>query len=309
MNFAQRLKRWLAKPPPVRKTAGCRLIIEELEPRILLSGDYYRVPGARGQPTLVHFDWTQRDAGYNNEIGVYAVQNRAGKVAGLLPGDRGYAATVRAHARVVFASGQGAGAHREFNFAAGTLLAFYMVQHGTTVNWAAQNPNNRVGSSPASSFSMHGPSPGGFDRAAQYFNNRFGVSPVGFFSVDGASPDGFDHVRSQNLGHGAARFYWEDRTGGGDRDFNDCVFEVGFTRDHVLHVPGRAGQTTTATFTLDRRHSSHKDEFGIFRVDDVLGHLGGLRPGDAGYAAAAMKNAIVVFRQGGAARTHSLELS
>lgn len=259
------------KKTPIRNQRWASLTLEELEPRILLANDYYLVPGTASESVRLAFDWTVRDAGYNNEIGVYAVQDAAGRVAGLLPTAAGYAAAVRANSQVVFTSGQGTGAHAEFAFAGGTRLAFYMVQNSTTVTWAGKNPNNQL-------------------------NKK----PVAFFSVDGASPDRFDHVHSKALASGNTRFYWEDMTGGGDRDFNDVIFDVGVLRDRVLHVPGEAGQLATATFTWDIRRASYNNELGIFRVDDASGRLGNLMPGDAGYATAALSSAErhIVFVSG-----------
>src|SRR5262249_46453443 len=58
--------------------------------------------------------------------------------------------------------------------------------------------------------------------------------------------------------------------------------------NHVYLAPGQAGQTVAARFDLLSRPASARDEVGIVRLDDVAGHVGGLAPGDAGYAAAAL---------------------
>ncbi|MDB5857580.1 MAG: hypothetical protein JWQ76_1269, partial [Ramlibacter sp.] len=59
--------------------------------------------------------------------------------------------------------------------------------------------------------------------------------------------------------------------------------------DSVWQVSGTTGNTTT-NFTLTQREAALKDEVGYFVVDDAQGRIGTLRPGDAGYAAAALSS-------------------
>ena len=65
---------------------------EELEPRLLLATDSYLLPGDSSGLFQVGFTLNQRHAVLTNEVGVYAVDDDAGRVAGLLPSDPGYAA-------------------------------------------------------------------------------------------------------------------------------------------------------------------------------------------------------------------------
>src|SRR4051812_40122219 len=104
-----------------------RLRLEELEPRLSPASDFFVVGGAAGAPTVVRFDWLRRDAAFNNEIGAYRVQDEAGRVAGLLPGQAGYAQAALSEAQVIFRSGQGTGAANALTFNAGDRLAFYLV--------------------------------------------------------------------------------------------------------------------------------------------------------------------------------------
>src|SRR5262249_54280774 len=53
-------------------------------------------------------------------------------------------------------------------------------------------------------------------------------------------------------------------------------------------VPGDPGQSVATTFTLTGTDTDFSDEVGLFLVDDADGRIGTLRPGDAGYAAAAL---------------------
>jgi hypothetical protein len=52
---------------------------------------------------------------------------------------------------------------------------------------------------------------------------------------------------------------------------------------------------TAVSFTLAARNAAFHDEFGLFLVDDPSGRIGKLRPGDRGYAVAALKHRQVVF--------------
>jgi hypothetical protein len=53
-----------------------------------------------------------------------------------------------------------------------------------------------------------------------------GGSKGAFFEFDAANPDGISHVRRS----GPDTFAFEDLLGGGDRDFNDAVVQIGFRR-------------------------------------------------------------------------------
>ena len=156
--------------------------------------------GGRPGDVLVTFTWTEREAGYNNELFFYRVDDAQGRIGSLLPGDTGYAAAALqrtlSEATVVFTSGEGAGATRTFQLPAGTLIAFGFAQNSTTASWNSANPANTLA-----------------------------LSPHGFFSLPAANPDAFDHFR-----RALDQFFIEDLDGGGDQDFNDVVFRVTTTR-------------------------------------------------------------------------------
>src|SRR5262249_27403043 len=92
------------------RIAPRRFPVEELEPRVLLASHTYVVPGQAGRPVRLAFEWTGRDARFNNELGVYAVADGQGGVGGLHPGQAGYAESALRGGQVLFASGSGAGA-------------------------------------------------------------------------------------------------------------------------------------------------------------------------------------------------------
>ena len=78
----------------------------------------------------------------------------------------------------------------------GKLLAPFFISNGTPEEFLSKNPNNQ---------------------------KRKGN--VAYFAYIGANPDGVDHIRL--LGDNV--FGFEDRFGGGDRDFNDLLIKVNFT--------------------------------------------------------------------------------
>ncbi|MFM7470386.1 MAG: Ig-like domain-containing protein, partial [Nodosilinea sp.] len=244
-------------------------VTREVNPITPYSGDYFVVPGSPDEVVHLRFQWTFRDAAYNNEIGVF-VTDAQGRVNGIAPGESGYAyaALTSPTRQVLFASGQQAGAWQELTFRGGDRLAFYLIQNNTTANLLAQNPDNSPN---------HG--------------------PIAFFSVDGVNPDQFDHVNSRNLGQGIWEFSWEDLLGGGDRDFNDVKFVVSRVG---IPIPGQPNQTATLKVDWVSQQANYKNEMGFFLVDNEAGHIGNLRPGDAGYAAAALSpdRSQVIFSQG-----------
>ena len=159
----------------------------------------FQVVGNAGQAVNVSFDWTLRDAAYNNEVGIFRVDDASGRIGTLRPGDDGYAQAALAdgQAQVIFTSGKGTGAKHDLTLEGGGLYAFYIIQNDTTAHFLASNPQNRL------------------DRG-----------PVAFFSTATANPDGYDHMHATAQSTGGVTLAWEDMTQGGDRDFNDVVVKA-----------------------------------------------------------------------------------
>jgi RHS repeat-associated protein len=220
------------------------------------------VPGTIGEPIRLHFKWTEREAAFNNEVGVFVV-DEFGRVDGVTPGDAGYArAAINSSTRqIIFSSGQGFGSQRELTFKGGDRLAFYIIQDKTTETWLNSNQQNQLGK-----------------------------EPLAFFSIENVNPDNFDHVSTQIPSNALVQFNWEDLTGGGDRDFDDVVFTIGKSRQ-ALSVPGQIGQKVVTKFTWIDREAAYNNELGLFIVDDSTGRIGNLLPTDPGYAQAALNSA------------------
>ncbi|MEB3308923.1 MAG: DUF4114 domain-containing protein, partial [Snowella sp.] len=230
-------------------------------------GEVLVVPGTSAETVSIVVQWTFRDAKYNNEVGVFVV-DQSGKVGGFAPGEQGFAqAALQSSTRqTLFNSGNQAGNWRELTFTGGSTLAFYLIQNDTSANWLANNPSNTVGQ-----------------------------QSLAFFSLLGANPDGFDHSRSTHLGQGIWRFNWEDLTGGGDQDFNDVVFNIG--QSGIL-LPGEEKQQVPLTIDFVSEEATHDNEMGYFLVDDPNGRIENLRPGDVGYRDAALARHQIVFGGG-----------
>jgi len=72
--------------------------------------------------------------------------------------------------------------------------------------------------------------------------------------------------------------------------------QVAGPQDRVFRVAGNPGDTTPVTFGLGTLDTS-KYDVGLYRVDDVTGAIGNLKPGDVGYlgAALAADRAVTLF--------------
>jgi parallel beta-helix repeat protein/VCBS repeat-containing protein len=180
----------------------------ELAP--LVAGDagqaVFQALGPAGQSVSVHFEWTVREPGHDNEIGVYRVDDAQGRVDRLAPGEAGYAQVALQRAQIVRASGQGAGAARDLALEGSAHYAFYLVRDASAEEWLCRNPRNEL-------------------------NRR----PLALFSIVEANPDGSDHLRAQFDESGALRLSWEDVTGRGDRNLGEMNLRaMGFAPPQAL---------------------------------------------------------------------------
>ena len=167
-------------------------------------------PAGGATSTKVKFGGSTK---FQDEMGMYPVDDRAGHIGGLAPGAPGYAqaALTRAGRQVIIHRGDlpptfdraPATLDHEttLNLPGATYFGLYLVQDASAESFLRENPTNA--------------------RAA---------NPKGFFSSVVVNPDDFDHVRYQAFN----RFSFEDLTGGGDKDFNDAIAEIQF----VLAAPG-----------------------------------------------------------------------
>ncbi|WP_309745021.1 DUF4114 domain-containing protein, partial [Chamaesiphon sp. OTE_20_metabat_361] len=132
------------------------------------------------------------DANYNNYIAFYQVEDESGTLAsGLKPGDVGYAREAIQNA--ILGTRFKSQADTDLTIAGGKILAPVVVANGTFDKFLSQNPNNNSNSN------IHA-----------------------YFNYLGANTDGVDHFRLL----GDNKFGVEDMFGGGDRDYNDLIFQM-----------------------------------------------------------------------------------
>jgi hypothetical protein len=160
-----------------------------------------QIPQGSGAPVEAIVSWGPHEASYRNDVGLYRVDDAAGRINGLLPNDPGYAQAALARAEVLIDRGVPCGTETRLTLAPGAYYAFYLIQNSTSQNFLAKNPTNN---------------PAG--------------RPLAFFSLARANPDGLDHLRG-TVCDGSLKLAWEDQLGGGDQDFNDAVLTLRFRQE------------------------------------------------------------------------------
>src|SRR4051812_29806368 len=93
-----------AKKQASRSAAGLgvRPRLEELEARVVLTNDFFVVPGTAGTSVQMVFDLNARNSKFLSEVGAYKVDDEAGHVGSLLPSDTGYAQAALGRAQATF---------------------------------------------------------------------------------------------------------------------------------------------------------------------------------------------------------------
>jgi ELWxxDGT repeat protein len=132
------------------------------------------------------------DAAYSNYVGLYQVEDEKGTLAnGLKPGDAGYAeAAIKAAVMTTIFKSQ---ADNNLSIQGGKILAPVVIANGTFDEFLSKNPENKA--------------EGGIHA---------------YFNYIGANTDKVDHFRLL----GDNKFGVEDLYGGGDRDYNDLIFQM-----------------------------------------------------------------------------------
>ena len=226
--------------------------------------DFLTVPGPVGSDQQLAVTWTSRQAKFDNEVGMFAVDDIEGRVDGVAPGDANYAATaLRSESRqILFASGTGEGATTTIAAKGGDRLAFYLISNSSTASFLKNNASKR---------------------------NR---GPHAFFSFEEANPDGKIHMKAVgDVLRGEVLLKWEDLFNLGDSDFNDVVISVvpagesGAEASEAVRIPAGKNAQVDLSFTIDvAKHASDSNadqplanvggEIGLFEVLDTQGTLG-----------------------------------
>ena len=173
------------------------------------SNGVFSLPSGGAAEYNLDFQFSQRFAEYNNEIGLFVADDSSGRLDGLQPDDDGYEAAALAHPsqQVIFQSGEGAGAENQIRLSAGQHVVFYLVQNGTTQESLQSN-----------------------------LENDLLQNPHVFFSTTAANPDGFDHLREVRTGENSWQLGWEDLLNGGDMSFTDAVINLSLSETNFGEI-------------------------------------------------------------------------
>ncbi|MEQ8541750.1 MAG: DUF4114 domain-containing protein [Coleofasciculus sp. D1-CHI-01] len=239
------------------------------------SEDVFFVEGDSDAVQL-QFDLTGRDTDSVNEVGIFWVDDQSGYINGIAPGETGYLEAALSQSQVVFSVLPGnqfpdLSFTRQFGIDGGQEFGFYLVNDSTTDMVRAELA---AGGTPD--------------------NISFGLTS--------ANGDQFDPVQVSELGDNYYNLAWED---GYDGDFNDLVFSVQITETEpgfgtqlqggqegeIIDLRDQLTGMIPAVFGVNS-DAEYDNDFGFYVIDDSDGRIGGLLPGDSGYAEAAVSQRL-----------------
>jgi predicted outer membrane repeat protein len=239
------------------------------------SEDVFWVEGDSDAVQL-QFELTGSDTNSVNEVGIFWVDDQSGSINGIAPGEVGYLAAALSQSQVVFSvlpsnPFPDLSFTRQFGVDGDQEFGFYLIKDSTT-------------------------------DAVQAELAAGGTPDNVFFGLTSANGDQFDPVQVSELGENGYHLAWDD---GNDGDFDDLVVTVQLTeteprvgtqlqggqeaelidlRDQVTGmVPAQFGVNSDADYD---------NNFGFYLIDDPDGRIGDLRPGDPGYAEAAVRQRL-----------------
>jgi hypothetical protein len=221
--------------------------------------------------TLV-FNKISHQTANRNELGVFVVDNTDGSINGINPGQSGYLAEVFKRSQVVFSALSDSAIDATLDDLASRTIAL---------------PVN-------SAF--------GFYLAV---NGSIDDNPTNVLFSFPASTNTFQNAQVTQPG-GLTQVVFEETNGGGDRDFNDLVFQIqtapGITpvgiaqqgTHEIFDLTSVAGNTK-ATFSV-QRDAGFNNHVGFYKIEDAQGSIKVrntlLKPEDAGYRQAAIQGQL-----------------
>jgi pimeloyl-ACP methyl ester carboxylesterase len=210
-----------------------------------------------------------------SEIGVFKVDDDRGSINGVLPGNIGYLRAALERSQVVFSNLKGdfftSANQRQLSVNLGDRLQFYSVQDSTT------------------------------DQALQNLRDGANLPPILFANPTANSNSNFTKIEADSS---SVKFGWNDANNG-QGNFQDLVLKV--EKIDATSIVGNQLQGREQGELIDLRNSlgtrrinvnigasaDYNNSFGLYAIDDESGKIGNLNPGDAGYAEAALRRAIV----------------
>ena len=156
------------------------------------SKDFTRTstPDLTAKTIAIDLTGVTADASYRNNAGLYRVDNADGTIGAFKPGDPGYITAALLRSKELNRGVEFDKNGMSSKMIEGGIYAPFVVADGTV------------------------------DRVIN--SNNPATTPRVYFNYVAANVDGFDHMKYL----GANKFGFEDTFGGGDRDFNDLVFQV-----------------------------------------------------------------------------------
>ncbi|MEI6429625.1 MAG: Calx-beta domain-containing protein, partial [Pseudanabaena sp. ELA607] len=272
--------------------ATTTIISDEMPELASLSNQLFRVNGSG--VVQLQFNKRDRNVGFVNEVGAFVVDGNDGNIGGILPGQLGYLTAAMNRARAVFSGLRDSvfdtGNQRILSFNGGDLVAFFLVVNGSLEmvrhSLSTGNiPNNLV------------------------------------FAMPGAnSALGDNYLKITPGANGVFNLGWEDGIGSStqSRNFGDFSLDISIYGDPIpfgvdvhgnsetIDLRGMMTPTVNALFQVGS-DAAFNNFVGFYTVDDaVTGQIGALKPGDVGYAAAAINNRVAELNRDNVATTRSL---
>ncbi len=235
----------------------------------------FAIEGANGSAQL-QFNLTKSNTKGVHEVGTFIVDDNSGRINGIAPGEEGYWQAALSNAKVIFSALPGdqfpnLSVNRQLSLEAGKAIGFYLIKDSTTDTILS-------------------------DLAA-------GDTPDNvFFGTTSANTDDSDYLQVSELGNNNFKLSWED---GGKVDFNDLELMVKLTTSpqvlgtqlqgqperEVIDLRDHVTGSVSAEFVVNSEASFH-NSYGFYGVDNPTGAIGNLKPGDRGYAEAAVSQRL-----------------
>jgi hypothetical protein len=239
---------------------------------ITTSASIFKIENSASTGTTLKFRKLEHQAFCRNEISLFTVDDDNGTIGGIAPGQTGYQNAAIKRSRVIFAALSDSPVDLQLD---GQIDRYINVETSDRIGFLMV-----VGSS--------------IDEINQ------GTKADILFSSPSANT-GSNYTRIANQGT-VQQLSWEDSKTGGDGDFNDLGLEVSIQQ--APNIIGTEQQGTkdlidlrsfTGLKTFDISISGdayYKNTVGLYKVDDLDGKIDGLKFGDTGYLAAALKRTV-----------------
>jgi Calx-beta domain/Domain of unknown function (DUF4114) len=234
--------------------------------------------------STLKFTKLEHQARHKNEVGMFAVDDASGTIDGIKAGTAGYLQAAMNRAQVICSGLSDTNIDRQLDDVVqrhlivnpGTQYQFYLVDDSTT---------DRVKADLAA----------GKTHATVIFSQADANAAKSNQSQFTALAD--------NSGYQIA---WDDSTSG-DKDFNDLVLKVetlttavplGTSRQGTHQIVDLLGSGSIDLNAIVTGDAAYKNTMGFYTVDDIDGRIGNFKPGDKGYAIAALNRSVMSMTKG-----------